>query len=271
MTSGRPETLRLILVWVLLETLAAAQVRRDQESLLVIWARAAVRPVVAAAEGVDRTLRAAADGLKDTLDLVSEVASLRTELAESRTRVRLVEEDRAAFEEAVEVAVALPRLEANCLIARCTWRDLAQGLMEVSAGQAEGVRPDTVAVGADGVIGRVVRVSHHTSWVELVTRPTAAVAVRTADGSAEGLAVGTGGASLRVEYLPRRTELLRGAGLLTTGADGVYPPDLPVGTVTLVREGPGAFLEVAADPAVDLTRVRVVGLLLGWPGGGPPP
>lgn len=269
MIRDRVGALRLILVWVLLEAVAAAQVRRDGEAVLTTWLRSAVRPVVATAEAIDRAARAVAEGLRDRRELAGEVARLRSELARARIRTALLEEDRAALEEALEVALALPDLDAGYVVARCTWRDLGQGLMEVSAGRLEGVRPDVVAVSADGVVGRVVRVSQHSSWVELVTRPTAAVAVRTVDGEVEGLAVGTGGVSLRIDYLPRRVELLRGTELLTTGADGVYPPGLRVARVVRVREGPEAFLDVVAEPTVDLPATRVVALVLGWPGGGP--
>lgn len=59
---------------------------------------------------------------------------------------------------------------------------------------------------------------------------------------------------------------MTGDEILTSGADGIYPPGLPVGRVTNVRESANAFLEVHAEPAGALATARVVLLLDGWTG-----
>lgn len=266
MTAIRRILLRSLLLWLLLELIAAAQVRHAGETVLASWARATAAPVVAAAGWLTTTGRDLREGLRDSSKLIAEVARLRDELADAETRVELLEEDQAALQEALDVVLAMPELDEPSVVARVTWRNLAEGLLEVSAGRTEGVGRDTVVVAAGGVVGRVIRTAPHASWVELVTRPTAAVAVRAGDGGADALAVGAGDSSLRIEYLPRRSELLRGAELITSGADGIYPPGLPVARVAAVRESAGAFLEVSAVPSAALADVRVVRLLIGWRG-----
>ncbi len=266
MTAVRTVLLRSLLLWLLLELIAAAQVRRADETVLTSWVRAAVAPVASAAEWLTTAGSDLREGLRDTARLAAEVGHLRGELDDAETRIRLLEEDRAALREALDVAVAMPELDTPSVVARVTWRDLADGVMQVSAGRLDGVVRDTVVVAPGGVVGRVIRTAPHASWVELVTRATAAVAVRAADGGADALTVGAGNGTLRVDYLPRRSELLRGAELLTSGADGIYPPGLPVAQVTAVRESAGAFLEVTATPSAAIADTRVVRLLTGWPG-----
>ena len=115
-----------------------------------------------------------------------------------------------------------------------------------------------------GVVGRVVRSDGRRCWIELITHPVAAVAVQTPDGRVQGLAVGSESRGLEIHFVPRQAELLRGAELFTSGADGIYPPGLAVCRVTSVRESAGAFLEVRAEPTATLETARVILLLDGW-------
>ena len=77
----------------------------------------------------------------------------------------------------------------------------------------------------------------------------------------EGLASGTGSRQLRLEFIPRRAQLLRGAVLVTSGADGIYPPGLAVARVASIRESDEPFLEVRASPTARLATLRVVVVL----------
>jgi rod shape-determining protein MreC len=92
----------------------------------------------------------------------------------------------------------------------------------------------------------------------------AAVAVRTTDGGLNGLALGTGAEALTVAYVPRQGHLERGAVLVTSGGDGIFPPGIPAVEVIRVRETEDPFLEVRAVPTVNLNTVRVVLILPDW-------
>ena len=82
----------------------------------------------------------------------------------------------------------------------------------------------------------------------------------------QGLAVGNDSARLEIQFIPRQAQVLRGDELVTSGSDGVYPPALPVGGVTSVRESAQPFLDVRAEPSANLATARVVLLLDGWTG-----
>jgi rod shape-determining protein MreC len=110
----------------------------------------------------------------------------------------------------------------------------------------------------------VIRSEGRRCWIELITNPVAAVAVQTPDGSVQGLAVGSDSGELEIQFVPRQAELLRGDDLVTSGADGIHPPGLPLGRVTSVRESDRPFLDVRAEPATILATARVVLLLDGW-------
>ena len=82
--------------------------------------------------------------------------------------------------------------------------------------------------------------------------------------------MGSDSGELVIQFIPRQAELLRGDELVTSGADGIYPPGLPVCRVASVRESASAFLEVRGDPSASLNTSRVVLLLDRWMGAMPP-
>ena len=254
-----------MLIWLLLEVIAAAQIRSEHGGrLLAYWLRAATRPLVTSVQWVGGVAVDVSSGLRGMVALVAENKLMRQQLETARAENALLQEDLAALREAARLPVHGSELNAGSLVARCRFRSLSHGRMERSAGAVHAIRHDTPAVSADGLVGRVVVVESRRCWLELITHPAAAVAVRTEDGAIQGLAVGTGGAELEVEFIPRRARLLRGALLVTSGAEGVYPPGIAVARVRTLRESDSAFLAVTATPEAKLGSLRVVLLLPQW-------
>jgi rod shape-determining protein MreC len=67
-----------------------------------------------------------------------------------------------------------------------------------------------------------------------------------------------------VAYIPRQAALERGALLVTSGGDGIYPPGIPAARVTRIRESDEPFLEVTASPTANLHAIRMVLILPEW-------
>lgn len=269
-TAQRNFLLRLALLWLLLELLAATQVRSAAGATVAwSWARAVVEPIIWCAGRVATLGADLMTGTQDTERLIADVQRLRLELEEARARLVLLEEDRAALSDASQLVGIAGGFESTSIVGRCRYRNLSAGEMEVRTTADVLLPDDTPAVTAAGVVGRVTRGSGHRYWIELISHPAAAVAVQTVDGSVHGLVTGSGRAEVRVEYVPRDARLLRGARLVTSAADGIYPPGLPVAEVTRIRETDRPFLEIVARPAADLATVRVVLLMPSWSGSRP--
>jgi rod shape-determining protein MreC len=266
-TDRRILVLRTALLWVLLELVAAAQVRTPAgELVLWHWVRATVSPVVWAGEAVGRFVGDMVAGVSDSANLVIENRRLRLELESARAAQRVMAEDLAAQRELGFLADRIPHLMSTAVPARITHRDLARGRMMALVTDDRRVAADTPAVTNGGVVGRVIRSEGRRCWIEVMTHPVAAIAVQTPDGRIPGLAVGGHEGELEIQFVHRQVELLRGTELVTSGADGIYPPGLVVGRVASVRESAGAFLEVRATPGASLATTRVVLLLDGWMG-----
>ena len=254
-----------MLLWILLEILAAAQVQTPAgERVLSAWARAAISPILFAGEVIGSFVADAVTGVSESATLLVTNRELQLELEKTKALNRIMAEDMAAHLELNSLAELVPNLTATAVPARTTFRDLARGRMIALVTTNRRIPADTPAVASSGVIGRVIHSEGRRCWIELITHPVAAVAIQTPDGRVQGLAIGSDTGELEIQFIPRQAQLMRGDELVTSGADGIYPPGLPVGNVTAVRESDKAFLEVRAQPAAALATIRVVLLLDGW-------
>lgn len=263
MTDGRLFLLRLGLVWLLLELLAATQARTPEGTPVAWqWARAGVAPLV---EGSSRLGTAAAhlfSGLSDTGRLLVDNHRMRLELEQLQSRNLVLAEDVAALRDASVLLQTMEGFEASSVVGRCVFRDPARGRMEVEVASPGELERDTPVLSAGGLVGRVVQSMGDRCWVELLTHPAAATAIQTADGAIHALATGTGRPDrIDLLYVPRAAALVRGDVVMTSGADGIYPAGIPVATVSGLRETDEAFLEVQATPTSGLATLRVVLLL----------
>jgi rod shape-determining protein MreC len=264
-TDRRILVVRTVLLWVLLELVAAAQVRNPGgELVLVSWARNAVSPVLWVAQAVGTLIGDMASGFAGSADLAVANRELSVELEASEALRQIMAEDMTTLLELSSLATDVPKLSDMSVPARLTYRNLAQGRMIALTHSGRRIPKDTPVVASGGVVGRVVHSDGQRSWIEVITHPVAAVAVQTDDGSVQGLSRGSESDELIIEFVARQAELLRGTVMYSSGADGVYPPGLPVSRVTAVRESASAFLEVRARPTADLATARTVLLIAGW-------
>jgi rod shape-determining protein MreC len=265
MTFTRALLTRTILLWVALEIIAALQVRSTAGvPLLFSWLRALVQPVIVGAEVVGTLATDLGLGTSNLRHVIAENRQLRLKLEELEARDLLLQEDLETLRESSRLAGPSAEYASDAAVARCVYRDLKAGSMEVRTAERVMIPRDTPAVSANGIVGRVVRSEGRRHWLQLLTHEAAAVAVQTDDGSVQGLALGTGGDSLTLAYVPRQAPLERGTVLVTSGSDGIFPPGIPTVWVVRIRETDEPFLEVVAAASTNLRSTRVVLLLPSW-------
>lgn len=262
---SRAYVIRTLLVWTLLELLAALQVPSEGGGpVLFSWMRILVEPVAAVAErSVDLVVDLGV-GIGGLHRAMTENRQMRGELEELRARQLLLEADLEAMRQLGDFAGPDGEFEAGSVVGRCAFRDLSSGMMEVRTAKKTVLARDTPVVSATGLVGRVTRSEGRRHWLQLLTHAAAAVAVETEDALVHGLALGTGSQALTVAYVPRQAELERGALLVTSGGDGIYPPGIPTARVVRIRESDDPFLEVTAVSTADLGATRMVLILPRW-------
>jgi rod shape-determining protein MreC len=144
----------------------------------------------------------------------------------------------------------------------------------VDVGSRDGIVPDLCVVTADGLVGRVVSVAPWTADVLLLGSADLAVGVRVGSPGVLGT-VGSGakGAHRRPAGQLNLTAVERGRlrpgdPVETLGSVGgaPFPAGIPVGVVTSTDQSAGDLTPSAAvRPAVDVTTLDLVGVLLTTP------
>jgi len=135
----------------------------------------------------------------------------------------------------------------------------------IDKGAADGVREEMPVVAAQGVVGRVIKISERQARVLLITDASSAVAALVQRNRTRGVVRGQGD-SMIMEFALRLQDIAEGDRVVTSGTGGVFPKGLPLGTVRKVEKGDfGLFQSVEIAPLVDFGRLEEVMVLLEEP------
>ncbi len=108
--------------------------------------------------------------------------------------------------------------------------------MLLQAGRAHGVQDGYPVFGRYGLLGRTFETTDQSTRVLLLSDVTSRVPVLVGGNRVRGVAQGDGGAAARLGYLEKRGAVSIGDQVITSGAAGVFPAGLTVGTV-VARDG----------------------------------
>jgi rod shape-determining protein MreC len=137
--------------------------------------------------------------------------------------------------------------------------------VEIGKGSADGIKRNMAVIDPDGLVGKVIQTTRHTSTVLLLIDPEAAAAARLEDEGDIATVRGNGGNEpLSLEFLPTDAAVEVGDQVVTAGFDGgVFPAGIPVGTVDEVG-GEDAAVErsVTIEPSVNFESLQYVTVLL---------
>ncbi len=140
----------------------------------------------------------------------------------------------------------------------------------IDKGTSSGVRAGQPAVTADGLIGQVTTATSNSSVVTLITDGDVAVPARVSENGVPGVVqTSAGGPSdLRLKYTTRRDRVEEGNSVVTAGTtsqsdrlQSLYPPGIPIGTVTRVDDAGTDTQQVHVRPYADLRRLEFIEVL----------
>ena len=131
--------------------------------------------------------------------------------------------------------------------------------LRVDKGSLAGVEKGAVVAVPDGLVGRVVSVTPHTCEILLVTDPSLKVSC-TVEGAPDVRGILFGGTDdlLVLRHLNAKRRLAPRSRVLTSGAGGVFPAGIPVGTLVSLESGGGPAQEGEVQPAVDFSTLEDV-------------
>jgi len=210
------------------------------------------------------------------------VVDARHEADELRARVAVLEGQLARLSEAERENQRLgallhfrEQLPATAYGARVIARDPGPSstTMTIDRGSRDGVAHGMAVVAPEGVIGRVVEVSHTVSRVALLTDHNSGIDAIVDRTRARGVLQGGSDGNCYMNYLNRDADVKVGDRVLTSGLDNVFPKGMSIGEVVDVgRKHRGLLQSATVLPSVALDRVEEVMLVAPTapPAGEPP-
>jgi rod shape-determining protein MreC len=209
----------------------------------------------------------ASDFLHNYFDLVGvrqENLRLRQQIARLESQQRRMVELEAENRHLADLLELRDALGSAAIAANVIGGDatgLARTLI-LSEGDREGLRRGMAVISTDGVVGKLIAVSHSASRVLLVSDHNSALDAFDQRSRARGIIAGVVEDGLTMKYVDRSEDIKPGDMILTSGMDGIFPRGLLVGIVGRVsQEGPGLFLNVEVKAAANFRQLEQVMIL----------
>jgi len=185
--------------------------------------------------------------------LRDEVNALQVQLQAERARAERADAYRSLLQLRARVPLETTGAEVIAAAASPSFRTIT-----IDKGASDGVEADMAVVAPSGVVGRVTQPGPRAALVQLIIDGNAAAGAVVERTRVQGIVVGLGDGTLRMDYVPATGDVVTGDVVVTSGIDGLYPAGFVLGTVTRVSRGDGLYHEVAVQPAVDFSRLEDV-------------
>jgi rod shape-determining protein MreC len=243
--------------------------RAGERGPLAVLGRAALTVIAPLQEGVAGVFRPIGDFFSTLANLGSlrnENTALRNEVAELR-RAEVASTDlRGRLDELEGLLDLKERFDLETRGASVIGESVSnfEWAVFIDRGSSDGVTLDMPVIAADGLVGRVVKISPSSSVVMLITDPDSKVGVKLANSGERGLLLGGRGDELRLDLINPDTEVLPAEPVLTSGYQGaLFPPGIPVGQVARAETSEVELTKpVLVRPYVDFSRLSYVLLVL---------
>ena len=227
--------------------------------------RAAAADVTAPISNAGRSVAGFFSGLGDGISNYWRAGSQNDELRQQLAEAQRELNNRRALEYENQRLLALLGLAQQASDEVTTARITSSSfqsprrLATLSAGSGSGVTAGMPVRNADGLIGRVLESGRWASRVLLITDGASNVPVRLVRDGTPAMAVGRGDGTIELRTLEvGQNPFRRGDSLVTSGAGGLFPPNIPVAMVT-GQAGERAIARPIADPGrLDFAMVQRV-------------
>ncbi len=249
---SRYRSLSILVVAVLLQlVLLAYQVKTDGDARLIrVWAVTAVTPLARVLEGI----RANTVGFfEDYLILSSTQAEnrrMKQELGRLKLENQYLKAELATAQRAEALQAFQKQSQSKTVAARVigTSTGANSKVVFIDRGSSSGVMRGMAVITPDGIVGKVVASFPTAAQVQLLTDPTFAAGVISQKNRVVGTLKGQGRSDCTVEYVQIEQVVEVGEWFYTSGDDRIFPKGLPVGQVTVARQG-STFKEIFLAPA----------------------
>jgi rod shape-determining protein MreC len=200
-----------------------------------------------------------------------DITRLRAENAQLQQQVRTSDYDRNRLAEYVGLTTPAENIGYAVVPTHVIAIGPAQSFHRtatIDAGSASGIKPDMTVVAAQGLVGRVLRVTSTTATVLLIVDGDSTVGGRASSSMKVGFVRGDGrldGGSLELQLVDQSATPATGDTVVTWGSakDAPYVSGVPIGQVTSVYSSVRDSSKTAAvKPYVDFGALDLVGVVV---------
>jgi rod shape-determining protein MreC len=229
-------------------------------------------PVESGTSAVVRPVTAMGDWFRTRKQMQNDIAELRSQNSRLEAQQATSEYERNQLAEFRGLTSAARTLGQALVPAHVAAYGPAQSFsrtVTIDAGSDAGVRPDQTVLNDDGLVGRVLRVTHTTATVLLIVDTDSVVGGRVGASMKVGFLRGRGGlgsdGTLDLQLVDEAQAPSEGDSIVTWGSrDGApYVAGVPIGRVTAVYASLRESSQRAViSPYVDFSALDLVGVVV---------
>jgi rod shape-determining protein MreC len=146
------------------------------------------------------------------------------------------------------------------IIAKST--DQWSNTVVIDKGVSDGVAKEMIVITDRGLVGKISDSSLSFSHLLLLTDINFSVAARLQESRTEGIVSGTGFRKCHMKFVPAEEEIKKGAVVITSGLDSLFPAGIPIGYVSDIdRKNIGIFQDIEVRPFVDNIKLEIVAII----------
>ena len=233
-----------------------------------------MNPIEGAVDDVTRPIGDWWSGLVDSGNLKRDNRRLEQENAALRGKQTSAEEAIKENEELKKLLQLHSLLEIDSVNGLIVGRDPGNfdPTLTIDKGSESGISVDMPVIAPEGIVGKVIEVWNGGSKIQVLTDPQFSVGVQTPGHgvlapATTGIASGQVGSHDLAVVFDAGTKVRVGDAIVTSPQSTLFPPGLPVGTISSVTVQPGATgVDATITPYVHLGALQYVTVLL-WPDG----
>jgi rod shape-determining protein MreC len=266
----RERSTRLLVIALVVSSLMIITLdfRGGERGPLATLGRVSLAVISPIQDGVARVFRPIGSFFSD----VAKLGSLKAENLELRRQVAEFRGEQARIQELVaenEELRGLLKLKEPLAFETIGATVIAQSpsnfeaAVTINRGSADGLGLDMPVLAAQGLVGRVVRVTSSWAKVMLIIDSGSGVGARLAASRETGILRGQRERDLRLDLVDPETPVDPGEQIVTSGLGGVFPPGIPVGEVSRIVPNESTLeQELLVRPHVDFSRLSDVLVIL---------
>ena len=238
---NRYRNLTVLLVVIAAQLLLLAyQVKSNQEVRLIrVWAVTAITPLARLIEGARGNTNGFFHDYFILLDVKDQNKRLKSENGRLKLENQFLKTELSTADRARALAQFQERSPSRTIPARIIGNTTGSNarVVFIDRGSSSGIQRGLAVITPDGIVGKVIDVFPMASQVQLITDGTFGAGVISQKNRVHGVVKGRGDPTCIVEGVQNEEKVEPGEWFYTSGDDRVFPKGLPVGQVSVARDG----------------------------------